>query len=486
LPHIVRVNRSFALTALTGLALLAPACSKPLEDVEGPRHVFLISIDTLRADRCSVYGYDRPTTPFLEELAARGALFENHMVNSNNTLTSHASIMTGLVPLAHDTYDHGDLGRQPLSESFQTIAEIMKAAGFATAAFTTHKAWLDRNFGVLQGFDVVDSEYRGAVANWKTFLRWFDAERPPRVFAFLHFYDPHSEGGDDAKPPTYPYESTDELVAEFAGKRPADFTGCLKSIPATICNSKWLRAVTSGKEDLSEEHARFLSGLYDAGVRKMDDDLRLFFEQLERRGVLDDALVVVTSDHGEDLYEHRTLLHGTYFDEVMHVPLIVVPPEDMPVARSRIEEVTRSIDIAPTILDFLGLHRIGQGQSLLPAIYGTGPVEDSETFFMPAVLRAEDERGLFKMYSLPKGPVFYDLEEDPQETRNVFEDPELLARNEERIARAEARIKELRDKAYRVRNVLKKDQGTVQVTPEVAAGLEELGYMGSADDDDDE
>lgn len=474
------MNRRLACVLLS-ITLLPAACggsgSRP------PRNVLLISIDTLRADHCSAYGYSKPTTPFLEELAERGVLFENHMVNSNNTLTSHATIMTGLVPRAHDTYDKGEEGaRQALAKSYRTVAEALRDAGFRTAAFTTHKTWLGPEFGVLQGFDVIDSAYRAAVPNWEAFLHWYDTEQPERMFAFLHFYDPHSEATN--RNPTYPYDSTDELVAEFAGERPPDFTGCLKSSTEKVCHSQWLFAVSEGEEKLHEDHVRFLNGLYDAGVRKMDDDLRLFFEELERRGALDDTLVIITSDHGEDLYEHETLLHGTYYDAIMHVPLIVVLPERMSPARRVVAEGTRSIDIAPTILDFAGLPKIGQGQSLVPVILEGERVLQTEAFFMPAILRGWDERGPFKMFDLPQKPVFYDLATDPGETRNHFDDPELLAENEARIGRIRERIKQLRTDSFRVRDLIKKDPEDVDVTDEALQDLQDLGYIDSGEEEE--
>jgi arylsulfatase A-like enzyme len=304
------------------------------------------------------------------------------------------------------------------------------------------------------------------------------------MFAFLHFYDPHSDVTTEG--PKYPYDSGDDYVARFAGAPPEDFTGCTRNRPVPVCNSQWLRIVSTGEEQLSEEHARFLSGLYDAGVRKMDDDLRRFFEELERRGALDDALVVITSDHGEDLYEHGTLLHGTFYEEIMHVPLIVLPPAGVELARKRISEVSRSIDIAPTILELVGLPGIGQGQSLTPALLRGEQVVDHETFFSPAVLRGIDDQGTFKVFAYPSAPVFYDLDADPEETTNFFEHEELLLANEERVLRAEARVQELRNESYALQRSLKPTQGEVEVTPEVAAALEELGYTDSGDDDEQE
>jgi len=447
-------------------------------------HVILISLDTLRADHCSLYGYEKPTTPFLEELAARGVVFENHMVSANNTLMSHASLMTGLYPLAHDTYDKGE-AQQALAPPFRTAAELFGEVGFDTGAFTTNKAWLGREFGVMQGFDHVEADWVDNITCWKGFLKWFDATEPRHSFTFLHFFDPHSES--DTGGGTLPYESTEELIKEFAPPRPEDFTGCLKDEP-NACTSRYLGGINEGLEALPPEHLEYLMGLYDAGVRKMDDDLRLLFAELDERGLLDSSLIAITSDHGEEFMEHGRLLHGGISDAIMHVPLLFLFPEGHPVEPRRISEVTRSIDVAPTLLDFFDLLPIGQGMSLRGVIERRSEPVDSEVFFGPAVLRARDAQGLYKVNVLPKAPVFYDLEQDPYEQHNLCLDESFL--QSERYRAAAARVLELRNTSTKVRNSLKKGQSfgpaafDDESSQRAAEALRNLGYVDLGDDDE--
>ena len=168
-----------------------------------PRNVLLISIDTLRADHCGFLGYDKPTTPFLDKLAEQGAVFEHHMVHSNNTLLSHTTILTGLPPQAHDTYDNGaePSQRKALGPGYRTLAEAFQAAGYTTASFTEHPVWLGTDFGLDQGFDVHESDWVLAPETSKRFLAWYDEARPERMFCFLHFYDVHSEPATGPAPP---------------------------------------------------------------------------------------------------------------------------------------------------------------------------------------------------------------------------------------------------------------------------------------------
>lgn len=440
----------------------------------GIRHVLLVSIDTLRADHCSVYGYPKPTTPFLEELGALGVVFENHMVNSNNTLSSHASILTGLVPMAHGTYDNLDgVDLQALAPSYMTVAERFSEAGFETAAFTTHPAWLGTEFGLDQGFGTHKSAWIDAPTNTRRFLQWFDATIPERMFAFLHYYDPHSETEDHGG--ELPYDSTPELRERFAGPAPDGFTGCLARRPSWCC-SRYLHAVSDGMEELGPDHLEYLEGLYDAGIAEFDERLRELFRQLRRRGILDETLIVITSDHGEEFMEHGRLLHGSAYDEIMHVPLIVILPESSRPAPRRVAEITRSIDIAPTLMELCGLPRIGQGQSLAPTIVDGTPPMQREAQLGSSVLRGDDGRSLYKLLERQGGPAFYDLDRDPGEQVNLGDTDDTEERG--RIELARARLKALRDEARRISSALRTgDEARPELDEDALEALRSLGYV---------
>jgi arylsulfatase A-like enzyme len=449
--------------------------------------VFLISIDTLRADHCGFHGYPRPTTPFLDELAGGGAVFESHMVNANNTLMSHASIMTGLVPLAHGAKDTGTPeSRSVLRQGFRTLAEELAEAGFTTASFTTHATWLGRGFGMDQGFAEVQSDWIDAPANTRRFLDWYDEHEPQRLFAFLHYFDVHSDSysiasDGDAHGSKLPYVSTPALVEQFAGEAPEGFTGCLATRP-DCCSSQYLEAVSRGEEALSPEHLRYVVGLYDAGIRKLDDDLRALFAELERRDLLRGSLVVITSDHGEGFLEHASLLHSTYHDEIMHVPLIVLLPHGERPARARVAEVTRSIDLAPTILELCGLQPIGHGSSLVPCLRRGEAPSRNEVLFGPGVLRSRDHVSSFKFAFAKEraDEAFFDLDQDPGERSNLLEDEAFASASSKRIERIRTTVKKLRDNALKIRASIPDDGVQIELTPEQRQRLEELGYGESA------
>jgi arylsulfatase A-like enzyme len=439
--------------------------------------VVFVLIDTLRADRLGAYGYSKATTPFLDSLAKDGVLFEQHMANSNNTLSSHASILTGLVPLAHGTKDGGsDATRFALADGVETLAERMADAGYTTASFTAHPAWLARGFGLDQGFEHLESEWWSAPQLGQAFLRWLDAEAPTNVFAFLHFYDVHSDMAGEGV--SLPYQADAEFVERFAGPRPADFTGTVPGKDYQCC-SRWLEAANKGEFALAPAHVDYVSGLYDAGLAQLDRDLARLFRELHRRGYLDGAWIVVTSDHGEEFQEHGKFMHGGFHDEVARVPLIVVPPPGTVVARRTVSAVTRSIDLSATLADLAGAPGLGSGRSLRSAFVEGAPLADGEVMFLESVLRARDERGPFRILDDARRVHLWDLLDDPAERTDLMEH----APGEATVQRAESARAHLallrraaQEHAARVR--ASSATGAAALSAEEEARLRSLGYGG--------
>jgi arylsulfatase A-like enzyme len=476
----VRIARRHAAgLAAIGLALFAASCERGREPPPGaPKHVLLISIDTLRADRCGFGGYSQPTTPFLDSLAAQGVVFENHFANSNNTLISHASILTGLVPAAHGTVDGGGANkRRRLAEAYETLAEHLREGGYTTAAFTAHPAWLGDRFGLQQGFEHLETQWWDAPTLSRAFLRWLDREAPANLFAFLHFYDTHSEAG--GRGGVLPYDSSAELIEQFAGPTPEGFTGTVRDKPYMCC-SRFLRAVNDGEESLAPDHVRYVSGLYDAGIAKIDRDLAALFGELRRRGLLEDTLVVITSDHGEAFMEHGQMLHGDFHDEIARIPLIVIPPRARRAAAGRVSAITRSIDVAPTILDFAGAPPIGQGHSLVGAIVRGEPLEDRDVLFGTAILRARDAQSLFKLGTETDPPFFYDLTADPGERVNLEAQDGFEERERTRLNAARSRLSTLQQNAQSIAKTLQSasDTAVPEAKPSEDEELRRLGYGG--------
>lgn len=453
-----------------------------------PQRVLLISLDTLRADHTGFGGYEKDTTPFLDSLAERGVIFENHFSNSNCTLPSHATMLTGLHFSSHGVRPVND----PLKEEIHvlppaaiTLAERFQEAGYSTSAFTSHGDWLNEEYGFDQGFDHFVSRWCDAETIMEDYLDLVDDQPNDSSFTFLHFFDIHSDNAQ--KGPCLPYKAAPKLVKEFAGEAPPGFTGCSTTEGReNQCSSKYLRDLSMKIEPLPDDHLEYIIGLYDAGIRDLDNRLRDFFAELEKRGQLDNTLIVITADHGESFFEHETMLHDTHHDEVAQVPLIMVLPESSGVEPRTISALTQSTDLAPTILDLMGLETIGQLPSLAPHIMlGTEP-DDGLVLFQGHVLIGSDEQGEYKFIKTggKRSPIFFDREADPAEQHNLLAGEDY--RNDER-PRLLTIYKQLTDLMAECKEInalleMSSEGGGAMMTPERIQRLKDLGYLGADED----
>ncbi len=436
--------------------------------------MLLISIDTLRQDHLGLYGYPRDTSPFLDQLGARGVVFDDHFANSSTTLPSHASILTGLFTPAHGVRDGGtEDTRTPIPPAAVTLAERFREAEYQTFAQTANPPWLAPAFGFDRGFDEFGTSWRAAPESIDAFLDWLDREDPRRSFTFLHFFDVHS--AHQPEPPARPYHSGEEFMRRFAGEPPEGFTGCTHVGPQR-CGSHYLKALSEGVEPLPQEHLRYLLGLYDAGIAHLDHRLGQMFEQLEGRGYLENALVVIISDHGESFYEHGQMLHGTHFNEVVRVPFFIVCPPDMDVPPRRIASRTQSVDVAPTILELAGLQPMGQGRSLVDAVLRGEQPEPADVLFQNNVLISQDRQGSFKYEATSEGPRFYDHLRDPEEHEDLLAIAGFAQENSERLMAAYYKLEALLEESLQLREMLGRGE-TVELSEEETRQLQALGYF---------
>ncbi|MBK5254467.1 MAG: sulfatase [Vicinamibacteria bacterium] len=290
------------------------------------RGVILISVDTLRRDHVGAYGYLKPTTPTLDGLARNGLLADDAVSVSSWTLPSHLSMMTSVLPGAHGGTDM-KLG---FNRSVPTLAEILKAQGYATHAVTSH-LYVSKTYGLDVGFDSMNfRQDRQAenVANHAMDLIDRFGDRP--FFIFLHFYDPH-----------WHYAPPPDVLKLFERSYPGKLTGNLKDFQN-------LRPDQVSASDLDH-----LLALYDGEIRYTDNEIGRFVTHLTERGLLGRTLMVVTSDHGEEFLEHGSWEHQkTLYEEVIRVPLIVAGPG---VSSRHETQPVNLLDLAPTILDFLSV-----------------------------------------------------------------------------------------------------------------------------------
>lgn len=276
-----------------------------------PRHLILISIDTLRADYLGCYGRKDALTPNIDKLAGEGALFEKHYTCYPLTLPAHLTQLTGVSTLGHRVRDNL---YHRLPEQFATLPEELSGQGFTTGAFVSAFT-MRAGSGIERGFSIYDDEgvrevdrskltipERRAEATLGRALDWLKKSRDAqRVFCFIHLFDPHA-----------PYSPPADLAAKFAGR----------------------------------PHAG-----YEAEIAYTDRELGRFFEQLRALNMFDNAVIALTADHGEGLGEHDELSHGYFcYDATTHVPLIVRAPNLKP---CRPKTLTRNYDLAPTLLDLL-------------------------------------------------------------------------------------------------------------------------------------
>ncbi len=294
------------------------------------RGYILISIDTLRADHLGCYGYPRPTSPFLDELARRATLFEEAYAPYPSTLVSHMSIFTGLYPREHGVLPPSSV----LSPQVETLPEVFQRQGFRTAGFT-EGGFVSGRFGFRRGFDVfVSHDRHGERIVAGTFRRGleFVASVAPRdrFFVFLHTYAVHS-----------PYDAPEPYQRLFwPGDPPED------AIPASG-PSLSRQNMTGGRP--RQAVIDWLEARYDAGIRQTDDVLRRFFARLRRLGIADQVTVVITADHGEEFMEHGLFNHTQLYRETLHVPLLVVHPDQRSATRQG--GIVQLVDLAPTLYE---------------------------------------------------------------------------------------------------------------------------------------
>jgi len=392
------------LLSLALAVALAGGCAQGRESAPvgpesaGPQRIILISLDTVRADHLGVYGYDRPTSPTIDHFAKSAVVFEDVVAQASSTLPSHASIFTSQIPRHHGA---SFTGKSALAEGLPTLAGRLRDAGYRTVAFTGG-GQMDRRFGLDRGFDEYHESQRNQ--NFRHTvglgLDWLRQHRQERVFLFLHTYQPH-----------HPYTAVRDL--------PRFEMGYEGSLPPTI-SLDLLREINSGEREIDERDLQHIVNAYDADLRATDEGFRRLRRFLRRQRFFDEALVVLTSDHGEEFGEHGTVgWHGhTVYEELLRVPLIIKLPGNAH-AGTRVRSSVRSLDIAPTILDYAGLPvpETFQGVSLRAHISGDAAAGDlpalSELDGVPDTVSYRE--GSWK---LNEGRLF-DLDADPLESRDV-------------------------------------------------------------------
>jgi arylsulfatase A-like enzyme len=435
----------------------------PTPDPAAP-NIVLVTLDTVRADHLPLYGYARGRTPNLDAFAAQATVYDHAYSPADMTLPSHASIFTGLYASWHGAhYITGSrMLARALDSRFETLAERVRARGYATAAVVANHGHLAPAFGLGQGFDyydarpplsrcrplpgqwlrrVVETAWCGPGRSWRfevpyrrahaitdeamgVLTRLESADRP--FFLFVNYMDAHR--------PYFPPPPYDAL---FPGKDPT-FTA------ADYLEQE--RRINSGEGKLGDRERENLLSQYDGGISYLDAELGRLFDDLAARGLLERTLVVITADHGEGFGEHDLIDHGvSVFQELIHVPLLVRTPGGS-IAR-RVATPVSTLDLFSTILEAAGVAPSATAQGIPLDQSGRDPdrVIFSESFTNDLFLswsprfrriqRAAISGGEKFILATDGQQAFYDLSTDPGERDSLaLQEPAMSAALEARLA----------------------------------------------------
>ncbi len=411
------------------LSCLWPHSSTSEVELSGEKklNVILIVVDALRADHLGCYGYERDTSPVMDQLAEEGVLFNQAITQGSLTRISVASLFTSLYPSVHRVYELD----APLADEFITLPEILKKHGWATAVFAGLTLTSFSNF--IDRFDESYVDTAGAALHeqpeWKNkykvtpeitdhALEYLKKPRKRPFFLYIHYYDVHP-------PYVLPKPYNKIFWKEKIGKELEDF------VVTSFRKDRWPHQDFACEVD--SVPFRYILSQYDGSIRYVDDHIKMILGQLKRSGLSNNTLVIVTSDHGESFMEHGYFFHGdTLYDEVLRVPLIMRLDKRLE-KKNTVNQLVRLIDVMPTILDILGIKEnvFTQGQSLLPLIDGKEAPRKtsfSEAYFysngkgLIKGLRTDDRKFIETQYFKTNDHVYelYDLKNDPKEANDLI------------------------------------------------------------------
>ena len=386
-------------------------------------NILLITVDTLRANHLGLYGYERPTSPNLDAFADTAVVFDNAFTQATLSGPAHGTMMTGLYPQVHGAIDN----LVPLNEGNRTLAELLRSAGYETAMFVSHR-FVGPKYGFARGFDLAvvksvrshgpghDHDGKGDAETNEIFeavLEWLGQPKTTPFFAWLHVQHPHK-----SYDPPQPY---DRMFVE-----PPDSSAHNLRCLYTLDDHR------KGEVVLDEQEREFVVALYDGEIAFVDAELGRVFSELKRLGHDEKTIVVLTSDHGEMLFDdpwQRETGHWKHrFDPSLRIPLIVRAPGANQ-GGERVSAMVGLIDLAPTLLELVGVKGpVGfQGESLVRLLDG-GETTIRErsyscTYHSDGVTRLSVRTLRRKLICDKRRSEYdcllFDLERDPDELRPV-------------------------------------------------------------------
>jgi arylsulfatase A-like enzyme len=472
------------------------------DDKQQP-NIILVLIDTLRAGRLSCCGYNRPTSPNIDRLARSGLLFENAIVSAPWTLPSHASLLTGLYPSQHGATDENLF----LRDDIPTLAQLLGESGYNTIAYAHENGWLSRDTNLMRGFEkFYDPAYKPPPPEGNRLIRkirWkvrttLKLETQHRSTAALNSLESHLAGNRNSDQPLFFFLHMMETHMPYRPARSAmKKFGLDKTDPDMLAYlRKNFREYRTQPEKLSDEQLKTLRTLYDACVATADKRLARLFRLVNSSRYRDNTILIITSDHGEQLGEHGLLNHWfSLYDTLLKVPIIISSPKILP-KPMRITQQIQQHDLFYTILDMAGYNgdKIKpdsiRSKSFLQNIAGKSPFPEY-TFAQQAYAKMtlkhvkkynpsfDNERWVcskqavrseqFKYIKYGIGlQELFDIKSDPGETKNIIKDHPDIANN---LSRQLETIKPIEKQPQH------DSTGPEDFDPEIKKRLEDLGYI---------
>ena len=458
-------------------------------------NIILISIDTLRADHLGCYGYSRETSSHIDAFAEESVQFQNAITQAPVTAPAHMSIFTALTPMVHQVRNHKKDGRYyQLNKKILTLPEILKKNDYSTAGFVGGGN-VSGNLGFDRGFDSYISDIKWETVHDKPeqldrirhrIKLSVEDDRP--LFLFLHNYLCHD-----------PYISAPEEFRLRFLDEPADGLPLgpddIEAVESSETKSKgiWEDVDLRNPNHMTDliqkrdkfwenvdfskpEHKRHIVSLYDGCVSYADYVFGQIINLLKEENIFENSIIILLSDHGEEFYEHQTLLHKHLFIETMHVPLIIRFPNGK-FGGVMVEDYVRTLDLMPTILEFLDIeiNHFIQGVSFLPALTHNGTYDPFMLGYDENIssIRFQNKDFVYTNIHAPGGNEWlFDIAADPTELNN------LAAANDEMLVKMRQMAEilkngdvEIRKKSkFEIDRPLKADEQTLRQ-------LKALGYM---------
>jgi len=474
MPRVIRTKGKNPLLVLliTPVIFWLPSCRREVTNEVSKVPIVLLSIDTLRADHLSCYGYNRETSPSVDRFAVESVLFENAISPSPVTTPAHISIFTATAPVVHGRKNISSSKRhyEPFPAGIISAAEVLKANGYITLGLHGG-ANVEGLCGLKRGFDYyayvppesLNSRLAEVIQSYRT------SASP--LFIFLHHYvchDPYTRGPKD-------------LRLRFAKGHEQELASIIDEVEALEAYGLRKRRFWQHFDIADPVDREQLTALYDGGIFCSDSLFAGTQEVLQREGLYDDALFIVLSDHGEEFFEHGGKLHSRLFIETLHVPLLIKFPHQEFAGR-RVPGDIRTIDLFPTVFEYLGIKKWPpsfEGRSFLPLLLKRGTYNPLIMSFSPPGNRIRFHEQGFVFAHEPglneKKKIRYwvfDRKNDPGEQINLAEArPDLLRKMELRsqeIMRGQKQLSLLFRNSSRLREKIDED---------VMEQLRALGYV---------